>query len=47
MIKNVVSRKLQRLDQSYLEAKFATPESTMTEHRHSDANMKFCEIFYI
>ena len=44
--KNVVSRKLLGFEQSYLEAKIATPKRTLTEPHHRDANIKFCEIFY-
>ena len=32
--------------QFYWEAKFATPESTLTEPHYRDENFKFCEIFY-
>ena len=44
--KNVISGKLQKFEQSYLEANFATPESTLTEPHYTDNNFKFCEIFY-
>ena len=44
--KNVISGKLQDFEQSYLEAKFLTPESTLTESRYRDENLKFCETFY-
>ena len=46
MKKTVVSRKLEALEQSYLEAKLATPESTFTEPHHRDANIKLGEILY-
>ena len=44
--KNVISGKLQDFEQSYLEAKFLTPESTLTEPHYRDENFKFCETFY-
>ena len=46
-IKNVVSRKLEALEQPYLEAKLATPASTLLEPHHRDANIKLGEILYI
>ena len=45
--KNVVFRKLRKFEQSYLEAKLATSESILTESHNKDANIKFCETFYI
>ena len=45
IIKNVISRKLQGFEQSYLEAKIATPESTLTEPHRRDGNIKFCDFF--
>ena len=47
IIKNVISRKLQGFEQSYLEAKIATPESTLTEPHHRDGNINFSEFFHI
>ena len=47
IIKNLRSRKLQGFEQSYLEAKIATPESTLTEPRHRDGNFKFCDFLYL
>ena len=46
-MKNVISRKLQGFEQSYLAAKFVIPESTLTEPHYRDGNFEFCEIFYI
>ena len=34
-------------EQSYLEAKFAIPGSTLTKPHYRDGNLKFCEIYYI
>ena len=44
---NVISQKLQGLEQSYFETKFATPGKTLTEPHYRDENFKFSEIFYI
>ena len=44
--KNVISGKLQDFEQSFLEAKFITPESILTEPRYRYENFKFCETFY-
>ena len=39
--KNVVSRKLKGLEQSKLEARFATPESTLIAYNYRFRNSKF------
>ena len=39
--KNVMSGKLQGFEQSYLEAKFTTPESTLKAPHYRDGNFKF------
>ena len=46
IIKNVVSRQLQGFEQSYLVAKFATLESTLTEPHYRGDNFKFCEFLF-
>ena len=45
-IKNVISGKLHDFEQSFLEAKFTTPESTLTEPPYRDNNFKHWEVFY-
>ena len=40
--KNIISRKLKRFEQSYLEASILTPESTLTAH-NKVRNFKFGE----
>ena len=42
--KNVISQ-LQRIEQSYLEARFAIFESTLTGPNYRDGNFKFCKLF--
>ena len=44
IIKNVISRKLQGFEQSHLAAKFATPESTLTESHYRDGNFNFVKL---
>ena len=46
-MKNVVSWKLKGFEQSYFEAKLASPKSTLTKPHHRDANITFCETFII
>ena len=41
--KNVISRKLQRIEQSYLEARFATFEITLTGPNYMVGNFRFNE----
>ena len=41
--KNVISRKLQRVEQSYFEARFAIFESTLTGPNYKVGNFRFCE----
>ena len=43
IIKNVISRKLQRIEQSYLEARFAIFEITLTGPNYRVENFSFCE----
>ena len=45
MIKNGISQKLEGFEQSYLEAKIATPERTLTKVHHRDGNIKFRDFF--
>ena len=44
---NAVSQKLQGFEQSYLQAKFAIPESILTEPHNRVVNINLGEIFYI
>ena len=45
--KNVISRKLQRIEQSYLEARFAIFESTLTGTNYRVGNFRFLKNNYI
>ena len=45
IIKNVTSRKLKALEQSYLEAKIATPESSLTISNYRIESFKVLEFF--
>ena len=40
--KNVISQKLQRIEQSYSEARFAIFESTLTGPNYGAGNFRFC-----
>ena len=41
--KNVISRKLQRIEQSYLEARFTIFEITLAGPNYTVENFRFCE----
>ena len=43
--KNIISRKLQRVEQSYLEARFAILDSTLTVPNYRVGNFMFCKLF--
>ena len=40
-----MSRKLPESEQSYMAAKFAIPEITLTESRYRDGNFSFIKLF--
>ena len=44
--KNVISRKLQRIEQSYLETRFAILDCTVTVPNYRVGNFRFCEKIY-
>ena len=41
--KNIISRKLQKIEQSYLEPRFAIFEITLTGPNHRVGNFRFCD----
>ena len=47
IIKNAISRKPKRFEQSYLDARFATPEFTLTAPHYRVEKLKFGLFFFI